>query len=90
MTYIPTILTGFYYSSNMDRSANDHTIYVESNSQGDYVLGVRYKNSERSTLYEIELNADDLIIFGQMLINAGQTAQTINGRGWKDVESTDD
>lgn len=61
---------GFYFSCNADRSANDYTIYVEQRSEEQVVtLGARYKNSDPSSLYEIDMDADDLKTFGQMCVD---------------------
>ena len=78
--YIPTIRTGIYYSSSADRSANDHTIYVDRDDKGDFVIAIRYKNSEPNSLYESVLDSRDLVVLGQMLINLGNSSQQIDCR----------
>ncbi len=60
---------GFYFSCNADRSTNDYTVYVEMKKFGSTVkLAPRYKNIEANNLYEIEMDEDDLRLFGQMCI----------------------
>ena len=61
---------GFYFSCNADSSANDKTVYVELLRDGNAVrLGARYKNSEPNHLYEIEMDSNDLRMFGEMCID---------------------
>lgn len=60
---------GFYFTSNADGSANDHTLYGQmSNHANTIKLGARYKNSEPSHLYEIELDAKDLRLLAKQLL----------------------
>lgn len=59
-------LMGLYFSCNADKSAHDYTIYVEGISASTVKIGARYKNSERNSLYEIEMDADDLQRFGDL------------------------
>lgn len=60
---------GFYFSCNADKSAHDHTVYVTQGNGNYVVLGARYKNSEASSLYEMMMDPEDLLAFGQMCIN---------------------
>jgi len=62
---------GFYFSGNADGSANDYTLYGQIDG-GVCNLGARYKNSERNSLYEINLDADDLVQFGEMCVEFGR------------------
>lgn len=61
-------LIGFYFSCNEDKSAHDKTIYVEGGLH-QVAIGARYKNAERNSLYEITMDAHDLLAFGNMCIN---------------------
>lgn len=60
---------GFFFSCNADKSTNDYTIYVQGEALGTVVMGARYKNSEPNHLYEICMDADDLVTFGNMCID---------------------
>ena len=65
---------GFYFSANADGSANDCTVHVEMQKNGGTVkLAPRYKNSEPNSLYEIEMDENDLALFGQMCIDLSRT-----------------
>jgi hypothetical protein len=59
---------GFFFSCNADLSEYDHTIYVQyvQTSSNTIVIGARYKSCDPNHLYEIEMDTDDLRIFGQM------------------------
>jgi len=66
--YKPERHIGFHFSSNVDRSSNDRCLYI----QGDTLIvtiGARYKNSDPSHLYEMEMNKKDLMILSNMLVN---------------------
>ena len=56
---------GFSFSGCADHSAHDKTVYVAGDMK-TVTLAVRYKNSERNALYEIELDADDLWTLGSL------------------------
>lgn len=59
---------GFYFSCNADLSAHDYTIFVEQRKEDTVTIGARNKNSEPNSLYEMEMDAEDLYAFGQMCI----------------------
>jgi len=70
---------GFYFSSNADGSANDYTIFVELQKNGGTVkIAPRYKNSDPNSLYEIEMDEDDLALFGKMCIDLASTMKNDN------------
>lgn len=87
MSYLPFIRTGIYYSSSADRSANDRTIYIDRCDDGNFNIAIRYKSSESNSLYEMLLDANDLIILGQMLINLGSSARQIDKRKEDEAEN---
>lgn len=68
----------FAFCCNADRSAHDHTMYVNGNArdQRTVTLGARYKNSEPSHLYEIEMDADDLECFGALCQSVARLIRT--------------
>jgi len=75
-----TAYYGFYFSSSADGSSNDYTVYVELQENGGTVnLALRYKNAEPNPLYEIEMDEDDLALFGQMCINLANTMKAYHG-----------
>ena len=61
--------SGFFFSCNADKSAHDYTIFAQSNEMGNIQIGARYKNSPENKSYEIEMDADDLVTFGNMCID---------------------
>lgn len=69
-----TTYYGFYFSANADGSANDYTVNIELQENGGTVkLAPRYKNAEPNSLYEIEMDENDLALFGQMCIDLSNT-----------------
>jgi len=69
-----TAYYGFYFSSSADGTANGYTVYVELHKNGGTVtIAPRYKNSDPNSLYEIEMDEDDLALFGQMCIDLANT-----------------
>jgi hypothetical protein len=61
---------GFYFSCNADGSAHDYTLYVQQTDSRNVVnIGARYKNADRNSIYEIDLDANDLYRFGHMCID---------------------
>jgi hypothetical protein len=65
---------GFYFTCNADKSAHDHTIYVQQRTGDDTItLGARYKNAEPNHLYEIEMDAADLLRFAELCVNLVQS-----------------
>lgn len=65
-------LLGFYFSCNADKSAHDKTIFVDAVDRSMVRLGARYKNCEPNSLYEIEMDVEDLQKFGQMCIDVAK------------------
>lgn len=68
-------LFGCYFSSNADRTANDYTIYLAMAQRGIVTMSIRYKNAEPKSLYEIDLDAEDLQTFGQMCLDLSKWMQ---------------
>lgn len=60
---------GFYFTGNADRSAHDYGMHVDLNKEGNVVVGARYHSSARNTLFEMEMDAEDLLTFGQMCVD---------------------
>jgi len=60
---------GFYFSGDADKSANDYAIYCDLIQDDCAKMAIRYKNAERNSIYEIELDAADLETFGTQCIN---------------------
>lgn len=71
---------GFYFSSNADGSAHDQTIFAEQRNKDTATIGARYKNSDPSHLYEIEMDASDLYAFGNMCIALAHQMQIAKNR----------
>lgn len=61
-------LLNINFSCNADKSANDHSIFIQSSDCSDTVkVGAIYKNSERSHLYEMEMDSEDLRQLAKLL-----------------------
>ncbi len=61
-------ITSLSFSANADKSANDYTAYLRPTPDGNWILAVSYKNSERSDLHEMEMDVDDVEAFGRLLV----------------------
>jgi hypothetical protein len=68
----------FFFSCNADKSAHDHTLYVQQSAPGanTVTIGARYRNANPSHLYEIELDPADLISFGNMCQQLGKIMES--------------